>query len=696
VILTAVDYPLGGSAEVGYLNASGIGVSGIITDIWYRIHRESDSQVMQDWSQATIDTEVDGLYTASPFSLNSSWNDELYIIEYYSIDNLGHTESSKFTTINLDNTEPSKILNYDVPKYRTSAIDLWNISSATDITLTVDDGTGSGVNKTEYRVWGPGFDTGWVSYTTAFTITSSWNDGFYTLEYNCTDNLGNEDTQFDDFYLDNNGPDSYITGQPWILKYPNRYEINSSTIFTMTGDDGPGSGVQYIEYRLFSDTTWNTYTSGMNYTALFASLTEDQKTGNQTIVVRSVDNLDNVGPETLLLIYMEEDTAPPTPPVLRAYIRGSDIYLEWEYLTDKPDDIAYYKIYESNDINGFTFDSLLVNTNTGNDGGVMPLRNSWNHTGAAADDPNHYYVITAVDTKQNEGYTSNIVGKVTLTFTEGYNTFGLPLKPFEDTTASQMLQDDKFTDDRDTIYRYDTDSQNWIGRPKDMPSSMDDFTLNFGEGYMIYIIETEVKYSITGSAGTAIRFMKDVVGEDQGFRNSLSITHETGNLQLSWSTVTTASGYNVYMGTNRYGTASLNDFDLDMVNINEGPVTGTTYTVSMGSETELYFLVVALDASGMEGASTYGVGVKKVAYSEGYSLISMELDPKPQAGVGSFANNMFDDESGTLFFYDKEIGNWRGHPKDLPENINNVEINTGKAYIVYVDAEDVSYVFTGV
>lgn len=692
--LIAVDNPLGESSFVGFLNASGIG-DEVVSGVFYRILRDSNDEIMRDWTQSTFFTVVDGVYTANPFMLSSGWTDDLYRIEYYSIDNLGHVESVKSTIVNLDNTAPDKVIDYGAPIYRENPpVDMWNISSVSAITLTADDGSGSGVNRTEYRVWNPFFDSGWVTYSAPFSISNLWTDGIYTIEYNSTDNLGNDQTDSDIFYLDNTGPDSSIAGSPWTLRFLNRYEVNETTLFTMTADDGDGSGVYGIEYRLDSDTTWYPYTTPMNFTDLFPSLPADQIPWNHTIYVRSIDNLDNVGPETSQLIYIEGDTTPPLPPVLRVYLNGNDVRLEWE--PSESTDIHHYLIYRSTTKMGFNFAIVYINTASDSDGGVIPLRTTWNDEGAAAEtaDPDYYYTIRGVDDRGNIGYTSNIAGKTTLTFKKGYNTFALPLKPNEDTiiSGSDIIGNSVFSDSADTIYRYDTNSQQWIGKAKNMPSAADDFTLNFGEGYMIYIAENSAKLQFTGSTGTTIRFIEGI-GEEETFRNSLSANAQGNQVELNWGPELGATGYAIYRGVNRLGENSLNDFSIPRIHTITG--TQTTWTDTSASGNEYYYLVVAMEGP-VEGASTYSVGVKKTTLLEGYSLISLELEPKIPTGAGRFASEMFTQDSGTLFYYDNRIGNWRGHPRVLPENINNVEVNTGFAYIVYVDAEDVSYAYTGV
>jgi hypothetical protein len=57
---------------------------------------------------------------------------------------------------------------------------------------------------------------------------------------------------------------------------------------------------------------------------------------------------------------------------------------------------------------------------------------------------------------------------------------------------------------------------------------------------------------------------------------------------------------------------------------------------------------------------------------------------------------MFSLDSNALYYYDKGIGAWQGHPRFTPENINNAKADTGTAYIMYNHAVDVSYTFIGV
>jgi hypothetical protein len=254
-----------------------------------------------------------------------------------------------------------------------------------------------------------------------------------------------------------------------------------------------------------------------------------------------------------------------------------------------------------------------------------------------------------------------------------------------------MLGSSVFTNDADTIYRYDTDIQRWMGHPKFLPTTMDDFTLEMGDGYMIYVVENQVQYTITGTTGTAIRYMDGAVGGESGFRNNLTADVQGNQVVLRWEQATSATGgYAIYRGTARIGNNSLSDFKLEPI----ATVTTTSWVDTGATGIEYYYMVVALDGL-KEGSSTYAVGVKRYSFSSGYSMISFELEPTSDLSAAGFTTNMFSADSSTVYHYDRSIGTWRGHPRFLPETVDNFDIDIGKAYIVYVHAEDGSYAITG-
>ncbi|MEM2583814.1 MAG: right-handed parallel beta-helix repeat-containing protein, partial [Candidatus Thermoplasmatota archaeon] len=73
-------------------------------------------------------------YTA-PFTIPDECT---HTIEYYAVDNLGNTETTKSQTVKVDNTPPTTTLTFGTPYY-TDGVDEW-ITSSTPITLTSTDG----------------------------------------------------------------------------------------------------------------------------------------------------------------------------------------------------------------------------------------------------------------------------------------------------------------------------------------------------------------------------------------------------------------------------------------------------------------------------------------------------------------------------------------------------------------------------
>jgi hypothetical protein len=89
----------------------------------------------------------------------------------------------------LDNTSPTTSLDIGDPKYTSGTT---YVTPDTPFTLAAMD-TGSGVKSTAYRINSTSYDSGWLTYTKPFNLTSL-HDGNYTIGFNSTDNVGNVET----------------------------------------------------------------------------------------------------------------------------------------------------------------------------------------------------------------------------------------------------------------------------------------------------------------------------------------------------------------------------------------------------------------------------------------------------------------------------------------------------------------------
>lgn len=129
-----------------------------------------------------------GLITSNPpieFHLTGI-DDGEYSIDFYSVDNIGNIEATTTRKVILDNTPPTTIPTIGDPKY---VSDKTYVTRDTPFMLTATD-AGSGVQLITYRINSTSYDSGWLTYTKPFNLTSI-RDGNYTIAYNSTDNVGN-------------------------------------------------------------------------------------------------------------------------------------------------------------------------------------------------------------------------------------------------------------------------------------------------------------------------------------------------------------------------------------------------------------------------------------------------------------------------------------------------------------------------
>jgi squalene-hopene/tetraprenyl-beta-curcumene cyclase len=122
---------------------------------------------------------------SAPFYL-IGLSDGEYSIDYYSIDNIGNVEPTNTATVILDNTPPTTTLTVGEPKYVSG---ITYVTPDTPLTLEAID-TGSGVYSSVYRIYNSTYDSGWMTYTGPFYLTSL-TDGTYTIEYYSIDNVQN-------------------------------------------------------------------------------------------------------------------------------------------------------------------------------------------------------------------------------------------------------------------------------------------------------------------------------------------------------------------------------------------------------------------------------------------------------------------------------------------------------------------------
>lgn len=248
---------------------------------------------------------IDGQYfVGTGFDL-SGYSEGPHTLQWGSIDNLDNNETANTILVHLDNSPPVTDIDIGVPQYRMDGInDTLNITSLTPITLITNDGLGCGTNITIYRVYNATYNTGWLVYSGGFTLSNTLNDGLYTIEYYSVDFLGNTElTHIYMVYLDNTPPSTDIAvDDPKFRSNPSHnWNITDATHFTLSSDDGLGSGVRDIIYQIDA-------LAPQIYNGSYFIITEGD--GIHSIKYWARDNLFNT--ETSHEIYINIDNTPPT------------------------------------------------------------------------------------------------------------------------------------------------------------------------------------------------------------------------------------------------------------------------------------------------------------------------------------------------------------------------------------------------
>jgi hypothetical protein len=157
------------------------------------------------------------------------------------------------------------------------------------VTLTCNDGTGSGCASIRYTTDGSIPTTSSPQYTAALSITANT-----TLRFMGIDNAGNQSTVATENYV-------IDTAAPTVTASPVGDRYNSAQTVTLTCNDGTGSGCASIRYTTDGSTPT---TSSPQYTAALSI------TANTTLKFIGIDNAGNqstVSTETYVI-----DTAAPT------------------------------------------------------------------------------------------------------------------------------------------------------------------------------------------------------------------------------------------------------------------------------------------------------------------------------------------------------------------------------------------------
>ncbi|WP_224370040.1 beta strand repeat-containing protein [Hyalangium versicolor] len=214
-------------------------------------------------------------------------------LKFFSVDGAGNTESVKtevytFTTTPTDTTAPVVSASPVGGTYTSSQM----------VTLTCDDGAGSGCASVRYTTDGSAPTAASAAYSSPIAITANT-----TLKFIGIDNAGNTSAVSTETYVIN--VDNVDTAAPTVVASPVGGTYTSVQSVTLTCDDGSGSGCASIRYT----------TDGSTPTASSAAYAAPISiSANTTLKFIGIDNAGNtsaVRTETYV-ININVDTAAPT------------------------------------------------------------------------------------------------------------------------------------------------------------------------------------------------------------------------------------------------------------------------------------------------------------------------------------------------------------------------------------------------
>jgi hypothetical protein len=253
----------------------------------------------------------DGLnLTFDPAQIALTFNDAQVVdVIVNASDNASNSNETSWSFI-VDISGPTTTLLIGSPNFVSGPTTYFNESTL--FTLNADDGPGIGTASTWFRIWDR--SSGWTGlsqYSLPFTISGS--NGPRYVEYNTTDNLGNQElaqnySSISELYLDGAEPVTVLTiGSPQHISGPDTF-VNSSTEFNLSSTNE--AGIYSIWYKLDSD-PWTQFT--INFTL--------SGEGAHDITYNATDNLGQKESPSMQTVIVDD-----TPPVTSLTI-GSPKYV---------------------------------------------------------------------------------------------------------------------------------------------------------------------------------------------------------------------------------------------------------------------------------------------------------------------------------------------------------------------------------
>ena len=225
-------------------------------------------------------------------------------------DAAGNTTDSATTTVTLDTSPPTTT--DDAPGGSQS-------SDVVTVSLSANDGSGSGVASTTYRIDGGGWQTG-----TSVSIpapVSHLNDGVHTIDYSSIDNVGNTETLRSATVTIDTLPPSGAPVDPGSI-------LRGTVILSDPSPTDAGTGIASVafEYSLHGAASWITigtrtsapWSTPFDTTALADGLYDLREVITDAAIPANVATIDLPGPYVI-------DSTPPSSAIVTAPAAGAHV-----------------------------------------------------------------------------------------------------------------------------------------------------------------------------------------------------------------------------------------------------------------------------------------------------------------------------------------------------------------------------------
>jgi len=368
------------------------------------------------------------------------------------------------------------------------------------------------------------------------------------------------------------------------------------------------------------------------------------------------------------------------PPTLYIKAVGDDIILNWTQPTTEG--LSHYLIYRSTSQTGFDFSNVWVNTSLHNDSGIIPLRTTWNDTGAAFGNApqEYYYVIRTVFNTGGISYTSRTVGKWTKMIKKGVSTFSLPLTPLDNITIDYCLNEMNAR----YIKWMHPGLHKWM---KHGDGGVNDTQIKVGEGYEVKL-DSQTNYTFTGMPGAMIMYDDDTgffgFNPDSEAKNLTVVVEPNGDVNLTWQepiTMGLNDSYEVYYSNTRDGFFGTLGVDYFPVCPPVGFGTNTvTHNGALANDpgARLYYMVVPYNVMSVKGASTYSIGIWTEEYLPQYDTFGIPLKLSDYQTADWYCDNIPDAVGMNYYIHIEQ--RWCWHSKRMPAGAYDFMLVMGEGY----------------